>query len=493
MSLFQNKFLKIRNIVRQNKLLMFVFFCCFIYWGYLFRSSSMVIQFDAVGYEELGTMIYREGWEAFLRTGPHREPLYPWLVATSMHIADTTGTPYQSIQKFFQVAILFTTQLMLMALLKVAGIRDGIIAVTILYFGFSPAIVNSALSLYSEIAAYPAVLAIVWGGWYCWRAVHREKTSRVIAGAAFTALAFAWATFVKGIFQYVFLLFIIPFVLTTIEAVLKRNFKKMFNGIIFLVIAVVTLGSLVISYRYANKRLNGNLEFSNRYDGNLFGTAAKRTGKLSSELFLAHLASVPGGGVCRVFFSKETCQYCEFFGMDLYRATELPPLLKENGVETLGAERTHEIISLAFKKIADNPLQYFFLTALESLKMAFWESTQIGFVTYPEPLKRLFHFSPFKNGIRFVLVALTYFSLFHLIVRTYRRRSELFIFDARKGVKIQIEFFVLLTIVSFTALYAPFSILTRFALPITTLYLLCIAFTLQDFLGEKKMILLQKK
>lgn len=480
------------DILRKNKIFVVVFACCFLYWGYLIRSSDMVIQFDAISYQELGTMIYRDGWETFFKTGPHREPLYPWLVATSMRIADTTGVSYQSVQKFAQVAILFITQLMLLALLKRAGIRDGIIAVTIFYFGFSPAIVNSAFSLYSEIAAYPAVLAIAWGGWYCWRAVHCEKVSKVIWGAVLTALAFVWAIFVKAIFQYVFLIFITPFVLITIDAIFKKNTTKIFRGMTFFVIIVIVVSSFVISYRYANKRFNGNFEFTNRFDRNLYGTAAQRVNKLTPELFMAHVVSVPGAGVCRTFFSEEICQYCEFTGMDLHSMTELPGLLRENGIDPAGRERTERTISLAFQKIAENPVQYFFLTVIESLKMAFWESTQIGFVAYPEPLKRLFHFTIFKNGIRFSITLLTYFSLFYLIARVYRHRSELFIFDTKEGAKTQLAFFILLMIAVFTALYAIFPILTRFALPIAVLYLACIAFTWQDFFGKKRQVIFLK-
>lgn len=465
----------------RNKLLVAIFLCCFLYWGYLMRSSAMLIQFDAIGYKELGETIYKEGWEAFLKTGPHREPLYPFLIAVSMKVADMMSAHFELIQKIIQVALLFVTQLMLLALLKKAKVHEGVIAAAILYFGFSPAIVNASFSLYSEIAAFPSVPAIVWGGWYSWRAVHCEGIKKVIAAAALTALAFAWATFVKGIFQYIFLVFIVPFIFVTVKAILGRNIKKTFNGLAFIAVAFVIFSSFVFSYRYANKHFNGNFELTNRYDGNLFGTAAKRVNKLTPELLMAHLASVPGAGVCRSFFSEETCQYCEFFGMDLYRSTELEALLSE-GEGTSKGERARKTISLAFEKIAGNPAQYLFLTAVESLKMAFWESTQIGFVAYPKPLEKLFDFVLFKNGIRFLMSILTYFSLFYLLWHIFYHRSKLRDFKEEESAGIQTGFFALLIIVSFTGLYAIFSILTRFALPIASLYIFCIALAAQNLI-----------
>lgn len=444
----------------------------------------MLVQFDARDYEDLGKMIYKDGWRTFFETGPHREPLYPWMIAVSMHVADAMRLSYQYVQKFLQVGILFLSQLLLVMLMRQAEIRDGIIAVTILYFGFSPAVVNSAFSLYSEIAAYPAVLLIIWSARNGWRMIHRGRITKVFAGATLMGLAFVWASFVKAVFQYVFLIFTIPFVILLIEALLRKNTKKMLKSAVFLVVALAVFTVPVVFYRCANKRFNGNFEFTNRYDQNFFGAVAQRTDQFSPELFWARLASVPGGGVCRAFFSEKTCQDCEFAGMDLRKSTELSAFLKENQAEAMGAERTQKIVSRAFEKISGDPLQYLFLTVIETLKMAFWESTQIGFVAYPALLKRLFDNAFLKNGVRGVLALLTYFSLFYLTAMVYRRRLTLFDFDTMEGVKIQTAFFVLLLLAGYTALYALFPILTRFALPVAALYLLCIAFTLENIFGK---------
>jgi len=71
----------------MNKPLIGIFLSCFAYWTYLIFNAHMVIKFDAIGYEKLGRLIFTEGWDAYFQTGPHREPLYPWLISLSMHIS----------------------------------------------------------------------------------------------------------------------------------------------------------------------------------------------------------------------------------------------------------------------------------------------------------------------------------------------------------------------------------------------------------------------
>ncbi len=477
---------RIVHFLKSQKAFIIIFLLCFSYWGYLFVNSQMEIKYDAVDYEYLGTVIYQHGWGQFFKQGPNREPLYPWLIASSMNIAHGLDIPYQQVQKFLQIIILFITQLMLLALLKKAKIHNAIIGATILYFGFSPAIVNSTFSLYSEIAAYPFVLGMIYFGYLSWRDIHVGTLSKVMWWGILISLSFMGAAFVKAIFQYIFLIYLIPYGYVVLYSLIKKDKGVFVKAFIFIIVSSSMLVSSVISYRFLNKYYNGTFDFTNRYDVNLFGTIAKRVDHLSPQLMMAHLASVPGTGVCRAFFSEENCKYCEFFGMDQYRAAILPELLRNRSI-TDGEDRKRATLSFAFEKISENPLQYFFLTAIESLKMAFWESTQIGFVLYPHFLKQLFNSMPIKNGIRLLVSLLTYFSLFYIIGQLYRWRSKLRDFKSDEVAGIQIGFFVLLIIVPFTGFYALFPILTRFALPIAALYLFCIAFTAQGLTFGKKL------
>src|SRR3990167_10242285 len=91
------------------KLIIGAFFISALYWAYLFFTTRMFISADAIGFERLGDVIYRNGWVEFFKTGPNREPLYPLTIAISMYWADCLNISYQTIQKIFHIFLLFTT------------------------------------------------------------------------------------------------------------------------------------------------------------------------------------------------------------------------------------------------------------------------------------------------------------------------------------------------------------------------------------------------
>ena len=66
-------------------------------------------------------------------------------------------------------------------------------------------------------------------------------------------------------------------------------------------------------------------------------------------------------------------------------------------------------IDLSKDIILREPVQYSFFTLLEGFKTFFWESTKIGFVTYPRWLSSIFANTLFKGALRLVL------SLFSMI------------------------------------------------------------------------------
>ncbi len=160
------KFLEKEAIYK--KVLVGVFFISLAYWGYLIFASQMQISWDAIGYEELGSMIHHNGWKEFLKTGPQREPLYPLTVATSMKVGEFFSISYQLPQRVIQVIFLFMTQVLILLVLNKLRVNNAMKLVALLYFGFSPAIVNSGFALYSEIIVLPFVMAAVLLGVLSW-------------------------------------------------------------------------------------------------------------------------------------------------------------------------------------------------------------------------------------------------------------------------------------------------------------------------------------
>jgi len=455
-----------------KKAVIVVFLSCLVYWVYLIFASRILLSHDAIDYEELGLMIYKQGWVEYFKTGPHREPLYPLSIAVSMKIADIFSVSYQLVQKVIQVIILFLTQILMFKLLNKLRISNRIKLIIILYFGFSPAIVNSALSLFSEIIVYPFILAAVLLGVKSWRAIYNFGFRRIALLSFSTALLFAFAAFGKGIFIYVFPFFLIPFFGTVISSIRRLDKVILSRSIIYIVVAILTFNSLIIPFKLMNKKFNGHFEFTDRYVSLLFGNAAKRTNPLTSRILLAHLASIPGRGACSLFFSEEECRSCEFLAADDYIEGSLTELL-ENTPED---EIKSKTLSLTFERVLKNLPQYFMFAAIESLRMPFWESTQIGFVGYPYWLEKVFSFKVLKDGLRLLTGIITFLALFYTIALIYKNRIKLFRPYLIENEDLMICFFVSLIILSYTGLHSLFSVLTRYALIIAPLYLILIAY-----------------
>ncbi len=464
---------------KENKVFIFVFFMCFAYWTYLFFTSSASIVYDAVEYESLGELIYKKGWVEFFRIGPNREPLYPLSIAMSMCLADMLNVPYQKIQTFFQILILCSVQILAWKLMTVCFFKKWIKLLAVFYLGFSPAIVNAGFSLFSEILAMPFVLLIVIFAARFWKEVQTPgRNKRVVLTSIGLSFAFIGALCVKAVFQYIFYFFIVIFLMGAIGALLQNRKEVMKKIILGSLIMAALAGGFINGYKYMNKVSNGEFDFTDRYHVILFGTAYKRVQPLSRDVWSAHFASILGNKFCESIVNKEACLYPQFFYADAVWPVILPPLL----VGIPEDKAPSKIVQLSFEEIRKNPIQYFFLTYLESLKMAFWESTQIGFVHYPRWLNQLFLNKLFKDGIRLVIALLTYAGLFLVVLKIIKPRRKPPEFNSASHAT-PVLFCIFCIILSFTALYSMFAIMIRYALPIAPLYVICIAYFFDRTLG----------
>lgn len=449
----------------------FIFLACIFYWLYLLPNAHMAIKFDAVGYEQLGEMIHEKGWLEYFKTGPNREPLYPASIAGSMYIGNLISRPYRVIQATLQIGLLFLTQVLTLSLLKKLRIDHRVALPIILYLGFSPALVNTAFSLFSEIMIIPLVPAIILSNVKAWEAIQNSSAVKAALWGLGCAFLFLSAIFVKGVFQYIFYSFLIPYLVWGVRSwfVKKRDISlKIF---IFAAIGVVIVNSFVISYKMMNKRFNGQYEFTNRFTELLYGNAVKRTNEISARIWGAHIVSVPGAGVCRRFFNEDECRYCEFQQADDFKSP-LSGLLW--GVPE--GQRVGKTLAYVVERFWQRPLQYLALMAIESLRMLFWESSQIGLVEYPQWLSSIFNSSIFSNGIRAILSLLTIFAVCFVVFFLFNVKKHGIAMEGRRLVLS----FVILMILSYTGLYALFSIITRYALVMAPLYLLCVAFFVQS-------------
>jgi len=111
---------------------------------------------------------------------------------------------------------------MSLRILRKLEIHPLIILTIIFYIGFCPAIVASALNLFSEIAAYPFVVGIILMSFCYW------KESRV-KQAVILGLCFLGAAFVRGVFEFIFPLFILPFIIFIGRKWLKEGRREVIN------------------------------------------------------------------------------------------------------------------------------------------------------------------------------------------------------------------------------------------------------------------------
>ncbi len=450
--------------------LSWVFLACLAYWTYLIVTTRMIVQYDAAEYEALGRMLLERGWGEYFRTGPNREPGYPLVVSLSMLLGRGLAIPYQQVLAFLQLGVLFVSQLLAARTLRILGVREPIVALTVLYLGISPAIVNSALSLFSEVVTYPLVLAsvlLLHRGWLD-LAGPRGRLVRTAAAAGVTLAALALC---KVVFEAVAPVLLLAFLLA---GLLTRRAGTMSNSLLFAAVLAIAFSVPIAGIRAANWSLNGQFAVTNRGDWLLYGSAARRAEPLTRERFLAAVASVPGDAVCERISGSENCLFWSFRTSDRLANEKMSELAREAGSPH---ELSRAMVREALSVIARHPLQFVVLSAVEAGKMFFWESTQLGYVVYPPGLARLFRWTPFKDGVRLLLALLTLLGCVHLAAHSWRQRRAVLAAPghapAASGI---LPLSILLLVGAFIGAYALFSIVTRYALPVAPLFLIGIAF-----------------
>lgn len=462
----------------------YAFLLSFIYWGYLLYASEMTIQYDSINYEKMGRLLAQDQWIEYFKTGPNREPVYPLLVSISMKMADLFVVSYQKTLAAFQILILFFTQILSLKILKRLHVSKIWRAFAIFYIGISPAMVNSALSLYSEIAIYPFLLGIILFAAAAWQSLCAETPGyKILPYATGFALCFILSTLTKAVFELIFPIFLIPFIIVTLRSLLRKNFSAFKNSLMFLATVLIIFYSAISGYKWLNKTYNGQFVITDRGAWALYGNTDRRMAPLTWKRFFVALTYVPGEGVCRRLFPQEECSFWSFRESDT-RGFDKSNEFLQKGIDK--DQMNKEMISLSLQKIGQNPAQYLLFMGLEGLKMFFWESTQIGFVAYPDWLQRLFEFDFFKDGLRLAIFLLTFASVTYSIVYISKNRRVLADVQFQNQQSIGVLFFVLLMIFVYTGLHSFFFTLTRYSLPIAPLYLVTIAFAAEHIIPASK-------
>ena len=468
--------------ITTKKKIFFAFALPLIFWIYLAFSSQMVIVFDAIGFEANGKIFKSEGLEGYLKEGPQKEPLYAYSISLSMRLADILKVDYKKVQTCLQIFLLLIGQIILYRILLLLKINDTVMALALLYYGFSPALINSSLSLFSEVITLPLILLSVVLINQAWRFVLEGNIKSAATYAFLFSCIAIVAAFSKAVLLVLYPILILPFGIILIQSLIKKSKKQGQAALIFLIIFFIIFNVTVNGYKSLNKKYNGNSCFTDeRGSTMLYTLAIKRTAPLTTDYLFMAFAMIPGENICRAFYG-DACYNWLFDG-----SADLGMQKKDQlAGEGLPGEQVEKIlISSAKKQVVSNPFQYFLFVSLESVRMFFWESTKIGFVAYPQWLTTLYDNIFVKNSLRLFVTLITLFSAIYSAIHLFKNRHKIYR-QSDKCEKYQTLFFLFLFLILFTGLYGLVRIATRYALPIAPLFIALIAFSVHEKFVKNK-------
>jgi len=459
-----------RNISR-SPLTLTAFLLSWVYWVYLAATSQMLFVQDAAGYEALGRLILSDGWKQYFLDGPNREPLYPALVALAMAAAGLLHISWPTAVIIFQLLILLLTQILLFAALKKFKVRESINAATLLYFGFSPAILNAGLSLFSEIVALPLIFGVIWTGTGFLAALRKQGVPAgklVLTGLALGA-AFFVLLLAKAVVELLAPLFLALLILRGRIDSPTGFYRRL---VIMLLGFGLTFYVPLAAYKSLNLALNGSFAFTNRAASALYGNTVRRVTAKESVHLSAALAYVPGDENCRRFFKSGQCDYWSALKSDEFsRAKEKD--LAANAVSS--AARDKAMVTSTVKMTMAHPGRVAVFSFIEGLKIFFWETPNIGFVVYPQPVARIYQAPAIRIGLIYLLAIMSFGSF----VAGFRVIRQL------RGTDADLLFCILVLISGWILLQAPFFILPRYALPVASLFLVLIALAADQLRAHK--------
>ena len=472
---------------KTSRLVIFAFTISILYWIYLFLISQMLLIQDALGYKELGELLVSKGWTGYLAGGPQREPFYPFLISISLRITDATPFSFVTIQKFQQLLFLFATQLLSYKLLKKLKIRPFFISFAILYIGFSPALINTCLCLFSEIAILPFMIATILLCSKVWKNIHSyiennsSSAKNLILNSLLLGFLFLILTFTKGIFELTIFVFFIPFALFAIKGIQKKDKRLWISNILVTLCLLTTFFIPLNLYKYANKKFNGTFALTNRASFALYGNLRRRSEKITSKSLASAYAFVVGEAFCMKTIDPDSCRFWSYHASDHFAGQQRLEYL-----DLTSSETNKRFTALAKKELIKTPFNQILFASVETLKMFFFETpNNIGFVVYPRWLDRLYHTPKLIYSLTFAAAILSIFSCIFSFCYVWANRKMLKL-SSRNSNNIFTILSILLLMLPFVGLHSLFFVLPRYANPIIPLHIILIAFCLNKIFPKAK-------
>ena len=440
----------------------------FIYWYYLALTTQMIIVHDAIGYENSARILEQNGLLPYFKSGLSREPIFIAMVAFSMAIAKIlNNVSYQLILVFFNILILLISQILIYKILKIMKINTNISAFVLLYFGFSPAIVNTAFSLWSEIIAYPIILTLAIVFYKVWVSFLSQEKSLWLRSCLFGILLLI-ATLVKGPFEGVALLFVFLFIILILFHFMQKNESRRRMATVILIFFVIGYYTPLLAYKTFNKMCNNNFAVTDRGSSYFYGSTLQRLQEFNHDHYLSAIFQAPDLNLCENSLPLTTCEYWSSRTADEIRSQKEKQLAQQ-GLSNDIISKT--MINSALFSILQHPLKYAYFYIIGFLQMFLWEGTNIGFVIYPQWLENIFSIPWFNPLLSLTIDFLTICSFLFTAIFLFKKRDPM-------------ALSTLALILFFSIIYGFFTILKRYSLPLAPLHLILIAFTLQNILNN---------
>ncbi len=446
-----------------------------LWWMYLCFVTQPTLVFDGVGYQRMGRLIYEKGFGAYLNAGPTREPLFPLLVAAAMWMGERCHVAYQYPLRLMGIAallftIIFTHRLML--LLKINRIAS---ALGIFYLGFSPTLLNSILWLWSEFAAYPFVVLIVWRSVKSWRFLDEKSNNgkplvQVLGHGGILALGFIGLMCVKAIAEAVIYMYLISFLIGYISQIRNYGWSKAKPWLVFIMSVLLIFEGFVQGYNWLNFQANGHYQFTDRGYAAFYSNIERRMEPLTLKRLGAAIVMAADGALCVSTFGYSDCAFWTWRQSDDFGVAKAKELEDEHLTDQ---QKTRYYIQHGLGMMIANPLQSLLIMVIEAHKFFFWE-TSPNFVTYPDWIERFTYNSRLNLILEFVIAVLCWAGFVTAACMLLWGRNSKWL-SRDEGI---VLWFVFSFIFWYAAVYSLFLILDRYAFPVVSLMMVLVSFAI---------------
>ncbi|HLF18692.1 MAG TPA: hypothetical protein VI749_07360 [Candidatus Omnitrophota bacterium] len=455
-----------------------VFVICFAVWFYLFYVTQPVVVYDSISYESTGKMIYEQGWIAFLKAGLYREYGYAFLVSIAMRLADYLHVSYLTVVKFIQLLFLFSAQLLSYYVMRRLRIHPLITAWALLYIGLSPGLLFSTMILYYEAGMYPFVLLLLIGAAHAWLALIKENKNIVIPTIVLAVALFCCAS-IKAIFEPLSYFMLLPFLALILKAIIAKRKAVYKKGIVFLIVFAIFFYLPITAYKLVNKYYNNEYTLTDRSGRIFLGSTLVRVQDFEIKQLKSLIVFTFMLNHCATFADPNECGLWDWRYGDKLALSYMEEYAHKHNLPLPLTQR--QLTNAAFQEILNQPLRYALVTIIHSFKIFYWEYF-FGFAAYPDWMDRTFLVGRLGLTISLTSAFLAFLGFSHLCWWVWHNRRRLVDNSAPMEMRTVMVYILFLILVGFGILSSLLWILDRYILPVASLYIISIAFFLDQTL-----------